>query len=247
MALSVAILELPARFGAMDEAVADVDALLAAGPPTDLAVLPECALTGYVDEEGRCDLRAFAEPIDGPTRARMSLLARRHSTAISFPLVERAGDRLFNANAVIGPDGALLHHHRKRHPWYPEAWATPGDRPFSSFELAGVVLAVAICFDLHFLEEEAAEVLSRSDALLFPSAWVDDGDEDLRGPLFAHLSQRFGVAIVNANWGVGVPRVRGQGASRIVLPAEAHPQMIRARRSPCRLDTTIEARADPAR
>ena len=50
--------------------------------------------------------------------------------------------------------------------------------------------------------------------LLFPSAWVEKPDS--RGTLLAGLARRFDVAIVNANWGIGTPRVPGQGGSRIV-------------------------------
>src|SRR5262249_4731408 len=76
---------------------------------------------------------------------------------------------------------------------------------------------IAICFDVHFLADEAADALSTSDVLLFPSAWVDErAGEDARGPIFAELTRRFGVAIVNANWAPSIPRLPGQGGSRIV-------------------------------
>jgi predicted amidohydrolase len=72
-----------------------------------------------------------------------------------------------------------------------------------------------MCFDVHFLEGDAASELRAADVLLFPSAWVEEGD-DTRDALLPELSRAFDVAIVNANWGQGAPRIPGQGASRIV-------------------------------
>jgi hypothetical protein len=44
---------------------------------------------------------------------------------------------------------------------------------------------------------------------------------DLRTGIFRTLVRRFGLTVVNANWGEGEPRVRGQGRSRIVGPGGA--------------------------
>lgn len=239
--MDVALLELPARFAEVDAALSDAEALLARGP-CDLALLPECALTGYVDPEGRCDLSSFAEPLVGPTFARVAELARRSGAAVGAPLVERDEGRVYNAYFVVDAQGALVHRYRKRHPWFPERWAEPGREPHGTFELAGLRLSIAVCFDLHFLAREAAVELAGADALLFPSAWVDGGDEDLRGPLFAALARRFGVTIVNPNWGPGVPRVRGQGTSRVVGPAGELGRVPRGTIGPVRLDVSLRAR-----
>ncbi|NUP11324.1 MAG: carbon-nitrogen hydrolase family protein [Polyangiaceae bacterium] len=241
--LRVAVIELPARFGDVEAALADVEATLERGPASDLAVLPECSLTGYVDAVGHCDPTSFAEPIDGPTMTKIAALARTYDTAIGAPLIEQAGDAVYNAYVVVGRDGAVLHRYRKRHPWFPERWATPGDVPPSSFELGGVSIAVAICFDVHFLADESADVLSRTDALLFPSAWVDPDRVDLRAEIFDTLAAKFGISIVNANWGPGTPLVRGQGASRVVqhsgeivqLPMAFGPQRVDVTLSPRRI------------
>lgn len=215
--MRLALLELPARFGDPDRGVAELEALLAQGP-CDLALAPECALTGYVDARGNFDLSRFAEPEDGPTATRLAALASRFGVHLVAPLVERAGDRLFNTFVAFDPSGAAIARYRKRHPWPPEAhaWASPGDLPHPLFRVAGVTFTIAVCFDVHFLAREIPDTLAAADVLLFPSAWVDDGRADLRGPLFEGLRKRFGVAVANANWGDGEPPVRGQGRSRFV-------------------------------
>jgi predicted amidohydrolase len=75
-------------------------------------------------------------------------------------------------------------------------------------------VTVAVCFDVQFVADDAADELRVADVLLFPSAWVERPDS--LGVLLPALATRFDVAVVNANWGPGTPRVPGQGGSRIV-------------------------------
>ncbi len=227
--MRVASIELPALFGDVAANLARVDALLrAVAGSVDLALLPELALTGYVSPSLEFDVTRFAEPLEGPTCLKLAALAKKHGVALCGPLVERAGDRLYNALVGFERDGRLAMHYRKRHPWMPERWATPGDLPHGPFTLAGARVAVAICYDIHFLldgtegyfgaradDAEARNALHGADVLLFPSAWVDEGG-DGRGALLPELARRYGVAVVNANWGPGLPRIRGQGTSRII-------------------------------
>ncbi len=217
-ALTLALLELPARYARQSEALADAARLLEERP-CDLALLPECALTGYVSPEGDFDLSPFAEPLGRSTQLEgLTELARRAGSVIAGPLVERDEGRLHNAFVVVTPDGQLLSTYRKRHPWFPETWATPGAEPHPVFTVAGITFSIAICFDIHFLAREGREALAASDVLLFPSAWVDDGPRDLRRGILGPLARAHDVVIANANWGVGDPRVRGQGRSRVVFP-----------------------------
>ena len=219
MTLRLSLLELPATWaagGGTAEALALVDRQLAAGPATDLVLLPEASLTGYVSPGGSFDLTPFAEPDDGPTARALAALATKHRVHLAAPLIERDGALLHNAFVILAPDGVQLAKYRKRHPWYPETWATPGDTPNPLVRIGSVDVTLAICFDVHFLEEEAPEVLDRAQLLLFPSAWVDDGPDDARGPLLAALAQRHDLTIANANWGPGAVRAQGQGRSRFV-------------------------------
>lgn len=214
--LRVAAIELPHQFGAPKDQLKLASQLLAEAGPLDLALLPECALTGYLSATGDADLSRFAEPFDGPTAEALGALASRHQVTLAAPLIEAAGGRRYNALAVFGSDGRPVAHYRKRHPWYVEAWATPGDLGTPLFEVAGMTVTIAICFDVHFLEQDAAEQLEQAGLLLFPSAWVDDGPDDARATRLPQLARAFEVAIVNANWGEGTPRMTGQGGSRII-------------------------------
>lgn len=218
-AIDVAALELPQRFGDLRGSLAEIDRLL--GSPalvgTDLVLLPELILTGYISPQGEADLRPFAEPLDGESARRMAELARRHGVALAGPLVEESGGRLYNSLLVFDRTGRRIGHFRKRHPWYPERWASPGDLGTPVIELASVRLTAAICFDVHFLSDDAGGALDEADLLLFPTAWVDaPGGGDARAHLLPALATRHHVAVVNANWGPSNPPLRGQGGSRVL-------------------------------
>lgn len=219
-ALRIVALELPARHGDPDAQLLALDAALSslgAGPPT-LVVLPELALTGYVSARGDFDVSRFAEPAGGPLLARVAALATARGVSTLVSWVEREGRRVYNSASLVDESGRVVLHYRKRHPWYPETWATRGDLGSPSVTLHGVRLTVAVCFDVHFVSKESGAALDAADALLFPSAWVDDGRTDLRAEVLPPIATRHRCAVVNANWGPGAPRVAGQGGSRVVRP-----------------------------
>lgn len=223
--MRVTALEVPARFDRVTDNLALVDALLARGP-TDLALLPEASLTGYVSEQGDFDLTRFAEPRDGATARALADLAKKHATHLVGPLIERSGNCVYNTMIGFDPDGAEFIHYKKRHPWYPEIWATPGEGQHPKVRIRTLAITLAICFDVHFAEWPSV------DLLLFPSAWVEE-EEGSRVALLTKL----GMNVVNANWGVGVPRVPGQGDSMIV---DASGKILA--RGALRIDAEISAR-----
>ncbi len=246
--LRVAALELPHRYGVPAAQLVALDQAL--GPlrgEVDLVALPEMALTGYCSPRGDFDLGAWAEPLEGPTMRHCADLAREHGVALLVPLVEEVEGtwplRRYNSAVLFDATGRRVGHWRKRHPWHPEVWASPGDLGTPVVELGGLRLAVAICYDVHFLTDDAGEALASADVLLYPSAWVDDDATDARGPLLADLARRHGLWVVNPNWGPGLPRVRGQGGSRVVDPAGREVVRALGAGGPRVVRATVDARA----
>ena len=213
----VCALEVPHRFGEVQAQLAWLEPRL---PACELIVLPETCLTGYVGPGGHNDLTRFGEPRGGPSEEALRALAKRSGRALLAPLIEREGARCYNACAFIDADGAVLARYRKRHPWMPETWATPGEAELPLFAWRGLRLTVAICFDAQFLLEESPAALRACDALLFPSAWTEF-PPDTRPELLGAIARRFGCMVVNANWGKGRPRLPGQGRSLILDRAGA--------------------------
>lgn len=75
---------------------------------------------------------ALAEPIPGPVTDAIGSIARAHGTHVVFTLLERGTNtkEIHNSSVLIGPNGDILHHHRKtmltpelEHPGF-----TPGDK-----------------------------------------------------------------------------------------------------------------------
>jgi 5-aminopentanamidase len=235
----VTVLELPARFGDPDRAVSLIRGALEDEAPGDLVLLSECALTGYVSPTMVFDPTRFAEPLDSHTLAIYRRIARDFDTHVCGPLIEASDNALYNAMLVVAPGGELVAHYRKRHPWMPETWASPGTFAYPTFAIDGTTFTVAICFDVHFLEREAPATLGVTDVLLFPSAWVDEDETDAREAIFARLVRRFGISIVNANWGSGSPSLPGQGGSRVVTKARVHYVSLSESRAWSRVDVDL--------
>ena len=70
----------------------------------ELTIFPECALTGYcfdsIDEA-----RPYAESIPGPSVDKMVALCAELGGFVVFGLLEKEGARVFNALALVGPQG----------------------------------------------------------------------------------------------------------------------------------------------
>lgn len=214
--MRLTILELAATWGEAARVLDDVEATLVREPETDLVVLPEAALHGYVSPRGDFDLTRFAEPIEGRTAARCAAIAKARAIHLVAPLVLREGEAIYNAMACFAPDGTPAFVYRKRHPWFPERWATRGPSAPPVVTIAGKRVTIAVCYDVHFLAEDAVAELTCADVLLFPSAWVEQPDS--RPQLLGELARAFGVHIANANWAPGVVRIPGQGGSCVVAP-----------------------------
>ena len=242
--MKLTVLELPAAWGEPARVLADVERRLAAHAPGELVLLPEAALHGYVSRDGDFGVDALAEPLASATGERCAAIARAHATHLVAPFALREGAAVFNAMVCWDPGGDVAFIYRKRHPWFPETWATPGPAAPPVVTIAGVVVTIAVCYDVHFLDDDAAEELAAADLLLFPSAWVEEPDH--RVARLSPLARRHGVAIANANWAPGIVRVPGQGGSCVI--ARDGSVLARAPRSASggRIDLELEAPARAA-
>jgi len=127
----------------------------------DLVVLPELFNTGYLFRSYE-ELFALAEPIPGHTTNLLLDLARRKDLIIVAGLAEAAGKRIFNSAVLISPQG-ILGIYRKAHLFFEEKFFfTPGDTPFTVYDVGGAKIGMLICFDYMF--PEAARILALKGA-----------------------------------------------------------------------------------
>jgi N-carbamoylputrescine amidase len=137
-----------------------------------------------VTDAERFDL---AEPIPGPTVARMQDVARELELVIVVPIFEkRAAGVYHNSAAVVDADGALLGVYRKMHipddPLYHEKYYfTPGEiyqhgetpsiqTGFRVFRTRYATIGVLICWDQWYPEAARITALMGAQILFYPTA-----------------------------------------------------------------------------
>lgn len=180
----------------------------AAAAGADLVVLPEALPLGWM----AATTAARAEPIpDGATCEAFCHAARAAGVYVCTGLVERSGERVYNAAVLIAPDGRVILHHRKlnelaiAHDLY-----ACGDRLGVADTPLGRI-GLMICADAF----AAGEVVSRTLALmgaeliLSPCAWAVPPDHDNTSTPYGDLWRRcYGVvAREHQVWMAGVSSV----------------------------------------
>src|SRR5262245_17329848 len=157
----------------------------AAAQGCKLVVLPECMDLGWTDPSAR----NLAQPIPGPHADHIAQAAREFRIHVAAGLVERAGDRLYNAAVVIGPAGEVLLHHRKINELdIALDLYSVGDR-LGVVETELGTLGLAICADNFGNSLAIGHVLGRMGAqvILSPSAWAEDANHDNAREPYGHL------------------------------------------------------------
>lgn len=138
----------------------------------DLAVFPEASQVRFGN-----DLRAMAEPLDGPFVTALRETARQRSTAIIAGVFETAPDgRVYNTNVAIGSDGDLAAAYRKIHlfdafNFVESETVAPGDEPVV-VELAGTKIGLATCYDVRFPELFRKLVDAGAETFVIIAAWA---------------------------------------------------------------------------
>ena len=202
-----------------------------------IVVLPETAVTGYMSADLKRTWRAGKRPISAglkgadPTGAAETVpglstkffgaLAAKLGIYLTVPLLEadRKTGRYYNTSVLIGPDGRILIHYRKRNPWQwaEKGWAEPGDRGNPVVDTPFGRLGLLICYDIH----KQAKIMSRLkiDTLLYSIAWVDDAGSDWFDKQLPRIARANGFNMIAANWTVPAkpaPDWHGYGQSRII-------------------------------
>lgn len=137
----------------------------------NLTIFPECALTGYCFETID-EARPYAESIPGPSVEKMVAACKELGGHVVFGMLERDGDRVFNALALVGPNG-LVGSYRKIHLPYlgVDKYTDFGDRQFAVHEVDGVKIGMNICYDGGFPEPARCLTLLGADLIVLPTNW----------------------------------------------------------------------------
>lgn len=143
----------------------------AAAAGAKLICFPECALTGYCFESV-AEAMPFAQTLPGPATEQFAKACRELDVYAVFGLLERDGERLFNATALVGPSGFIGSYRKVHIPFLGiDMKTTPGDRPFAVFDVGGVKVGMLICYDSAFPEATRALTLLGADLVVLPTNW----------------------------------------------------------------------------
>ena len=142
----------------------------------NIVCLPELFRTQYFCQ--REDLRLFdlAEPIPGPSTARLSELARELQVAIIASLFERRAPGLYHNTAVtLNADGAIAGVYRKMHIpddplFYEKYYFAPGDLGFQAVDVDCGRIGALVCWDQWYPEAARLTALQGAEALFYPTA-----------------------------------------------------------------------------
>jgi predicted amidohydrolase len=136
-----------------------------------LVVFPECALTGY-GFDSKAEAWPHAETLPGPATQALAADCRELGVWTVFGLLERDGDRLFNACALVGPSGFIAGYRKIHRPCLGvDRFAAPGDRPFAVHDLGGLKVGMNICYDGSFPESSRVLALLGADLIVLPTNW----------------------------------------------------------------------------
>jgi len=135
-------------------------------------VFPECALTGY-GFESRDHAKAAAEPIPGPAVRTMAEACAKLGVFAAFGMLEAAEGKLYNACALVGPEGFIASYRKTHLPCLgADRFTDPGNGPFTVHDLGGLKVGLSICFDGSFPEVARMLTLDGADLIVLPTNWA---------------------------------------------------------------------------
>jgi predicted amidohydrolase len=171
--LRVAACQIDPQLGEVDRNLERIERAVteAAAAGVGLAVLPECAVTGYafgsLDEAMPVARRASAVAAD-----RLAQLATQHGMTVICGSLEAEGEAVYNVAHLVTPDGRRFHYRKTHLPFLGvDRFTTPGGDAPSVIEIDGVRVGVLICYDLRFPEAARICGLDGADLIALPTNW----------------------------------------------------------------------------
>jgi predicted amidohydrolase len=141
----------------------------------ELAVFPECAVSGYCFESAD-EARPHAQTIPGPATDVIGRECARQNSFAIFGMLESDNGRLFNAAVLVGPSGVIGSYRKVHLPFLGiDRFTAYGDRPFAVHCLKPgaeeLRLGMNICYDSAFPEASRVLTLLGADLICLPTNW----------------------------------------------------------------------------
>ena len=148
----------------------------AAARGAQIVCLPELFQTQYFCQREDAALFDLAEPIPGPTTAKLADVARELRIVLIASLFEKRAAGLYhNTAAIFDADGQLRGLYRKMHIpddplYYEKFYFTPGDLGFRAFDTNVGRVGALVCWDQWYTEGARITALQGAHVLFYPTA-----------------------------------------------------------------------------
>lgn len=137
----------------------------------ELTIFPECAVPGYCFGS-KDEALPFSEPVPGPSTQKMVRACAEMGGFAIFGMLERDGDRLFNAAVLVDGQGVLGSYRKVHLPFLGiDMFTTFGDRPFDVHDAGGIKVGMQICYDASFCEASRTQAILGADLIVLPTNW----------------------------------------------------------------------------
>jgi N-carbamoylputrescine amidase len=148
----------------------------AAGLGAQIVCLPELFQTQYFCQREDTALFDLAEPIPGPTTAKLGELAKELKIVLIASLFEKRAAGLYHNTAVtFDADGSQRSLYRKMHIpddplYYEKYYFTPGDLGFKAVDTNVGRVGTLVCWDQWYPEGARITALQGAHLLFYPTA-----------------------------------------------------------------------------
>ncbi|MGA2809443.1 MAG: carbon-nitrogen hydrolase [Terracidiphilus sp.] len=182
----------------------------------NIVCLPELFRAQYFCQREDPGLFDLAEPIPGPSTARLAEVAREARVAIIASLFERRAPGLYHNTAVtLNADGAIAGVYRKMHIpddplYYEKYYFTAGDLGFQTADTVFGRIGTLVCWDQWFPEGARLTAMQGAEVLFYPTAigWHPaEKDEFGEAQYDAWQTIQRSHAIANGVYVAGINRV----------------------------------------
>ena len=141
--------------------------LAAAEQGADIVCFPEMNITGYALKD---EIREFAEPVPGPSSARVQQMADEDDITVIAGLAERTQQGETVITQVVASPGGKLGAYRKIHLSAGEQAIFQAGKIPAVFETNGTRFGLELCYDAHFPELSTMLALEGAELLFISHA-----------------------------------------------------------------------------
>jgi predicted amidohydrolase len=189
-----------------------------AGQGAQLAVFPECALSGYVFDD-LDEARQASERVPGPSTDAIVATCNQLGVYAVVGMLEEMGDAIYNSAVLCGPEGFVGVYRKTHLPFLGvDKMTALGPDSYRVYETGIGRIGMLICYDLRFPEAARCLALEGADMIALPTNWPQgaDASPDFVAQTRAMENRVFLVAVNRAGEERGAVFI---GKSQIVDPA----------------------------